>query len=51
MVTGKVIEPTYFSDTSSSLKVEYKDYNKVIERRVISNRYYKTGTKNRSYDK
>ncbi|MGN9135493.1 hypothetical protein ACTNDG_08695 [Clostridium sp. HCP1S3_B4] len=45
MVTGKVIEPTYFSDTSSSLKVEYKDYNKVIERRVISNRYYKTGTK------
>ena len=45
MITGKVIEPTYFSNTSSSLKVEYKYYNKIMERRVISNKYYKAGTK------
>lgn len=44
-VTGDVTEATYFSDTSSSLKVKYKYINNIIERRIISNKYYKEGTK------
>ena len=44
-VTGDVIEATYFSDTSSSLKVKYKYFDKIAENRVISNKYYKEGSK------
>lgn len=45
IITGEVMEATYFSDTSSSLKVKYEYFNNIVESRVISNKYYSEGSK------